>query len=89
MGAVDLGERWLLLMLGALAVPERADVGGESRLLLGRVVAVLQEHGRLKLAPLLLQQVSLRGVPCAFRNKCGTVPWREGACNGQLQLALS
>ena len=60
MGAVDLGERWLLLMLGALAVPERADVGGESRLLLGRVVAVLQEHGRLKLAPLLLQQVSLR-----------------------------
>jgi len=35
MGAVDLGERRLLLVLGALAGPERADVGGESRLLLG------------------------------------------------------
>eukprot|EP00964_Phaeocystis_antarctica_P122128 scaffold85781_cov61-Phaeocystis_antarctica.AAC.1 len=43
MGTVDLGERRLLLVLGALAV-ERADVGGESRLLLGRAVAVLEEH---------------------------------------------
>ena len=31
-------------MLGALAGPEGADVGGESRLLLGRVLIVL-EHG--------------------------------------------
>eukprot|EP00964_Phaeocystis_antarctica_P037775 scaffold21597_cov56-Phaeocystis_antarctica.AAC.5 len=45
MGAVDLGERRLLLVLGALAGPERADVGGESRLLLGRAVAVLEERG--------------------------------------------
>ena len=44
MGAVDVGERRLLLVLGALAVPERADVGGESRLFLGRAVAVLEEH---------------------------------------------
>eukprot|EP00964_Phaeocystis_antarctica_P051323 scaffold29934_cov52-Phaeocystis_antarctica.AAC.1 len=44
MGAVDLGKRRLLLVLGALAGPERADVGGESRLLLGRAVAVLDEH---------------------------------------------
>eukprot|EP00964_Phaeocystis_antarctica_P138797 scaffold103451_cov53-Phaeocystis_antarctica.AAC.2 len=41
MGAVELSERRLLLVLGALAGPERADVGGESRLLLGRAVAVL------------------------------------------------
>eukprot|EP00964_Phaeocystis_antarctica_P133269 scaffold97472_cov23-Phaeocystis_antarctica.AAC.1 len=41
-GAVDLGERRLLPELGALAGPERADVGGESRLLLGRAVAVLE-----------------------------------------------
>eukprot|EP00964_Phaeocystis_antarctica_P037416 scaffold21367_cov60-Phaeocystis_antarctica.AAC.1 len=27
MGAVELGERRLLLLLGALAKPERADVG--------------------------------------------------------------
>eukprot|EP00964_Phaeocystis_antarctica_P129786 scaffold93666_cov34-Phaeocystis_antarctica.AAC.1 len=44
MGAVDLGERRLLLVLGALAVMERADVGGEiggeGRLLLGRVLVV-------------------------------------------------
>ena len=40
MGAVDLGERRLLLVLGALAVSEGADVGGESRLLLGRVLVV-------------------------------------------------
>eukprot|EP00964_Phaeocystis_antarctica_P163614 scaffold140102_cov136-Phaeocystis_antarctica.AAC.1 len=44
MGAVDVGERRLLLVLGALAVPERAGVGGESRLLLGRALVVL-EHG--------------------------------------------
>ena len=40
MGAVDLGERRLLLVLGALAVSKGADVGGESRLLLGRVLVV-------------------------------------------------
>eukprot|EP00964_Phaeocystis_antarctica_P016930 scaffold9321_cov52-Phaeocystis_antarctica.AAC.3 len=44
MGAVELGERRLLLVLGALAGPEHADVGGESRLLLGRAVTVLEEH---------------------------------------------
>ena len=44
MGAVDLGERRLLLVLGALATWERADVGGESRLLLGRAAVVLEEH---------------------------------------------
>ena len=43
MGAVDLGERRLLLVLGALAV-ERADVGLGSRLLLGRAVGVLEAH---------------------------------------------
>jgi len=41
MGAVDLGWR-RLLVLGV--VLELADVGAESRLLLGEVVAVL-EHG--------------------------------------------
>ena len=44
MGALELGERRLLPVLGALAVLERTDVGGESRLLLGRVLVVL-EHG--------------------------------------------
>eukprot|EP00964_Phaeocystis_antarctica_P063427 scaffold38080_cov53-Phaeocystis_antarctica.AAC.1 len=43
MDALKLGDRRLLLVLGALAV-ERAEVGGESRLLLGRVLVVL-EHG--------------------------------------------
>ena len=33
-----------LVVLRALAVPEGADVGGESRLLLGRAVAVLEGH---------------------------------------------
>ena len=41
MDALKLGDRRLLLVLGALAV-ERAEVGGGSRLLLGRV---LPEHG--------------------------------------------
>eukprot|EP00964_Phaeocystis_antarctica_P043446 scaffold24930_cov69-Phaeocystis_antarctica.AAC.2 len=60
MGAVELGERQLLLVLRALAVPEGADVGGESRLLLGRAVAVLEGHavgrGRLVVHRVACQQ---------------------------------
>eukprot|EP00964_Phaeocystis_antarctica_P048884 scaffold28313_cov52-Phaeocystis_antarctica.AAC.3 len=42
MGALDRGERSLLLV-GALAVMERAvGLGGGSRLLLGRVLVVLE-----------------------------------------------
>eukprot|EP00964_Phaeocystis_antarctica_P009344 scaffold5067_cov65-Phaeocystis_antarctica.AAC.1 len=45
MGALEFGERRHLPVLGALAVPEGAGVGGESRLLLQGRAVVLLEHG--------------------------------------------
>ena len=88
MGAVDVGERRLLLVLGAL---ERADVGGESRVLLGRAVAVLEEHavgrGRVfvhrvageeqELWASWFASKCLPGVRCSF-GRAGTL--REAAC---------
>ena len=87
MGAVDLGERRLLLVLGALATWERADVGGESRLLLGRAVVVLEEHavghGRISVhreaeeEQEFASEDDLRGVRCRC-GRAGTL--REAAC---------
>eukprot|EP00964_Phaeocystis_antarctica_P131188 scaffold95043_cov36-Phaeocystis_antarctica.AAC.2 len=76
MGAVDLGERPLLLVLGVLAGPEGADVGGESRLLLGRVLVVLERGvglGRVV--------VHLVGVVCEQSLPgCGAVVAAQALC---------
>eukprot|EP00964_Phaeocystis_antarctica_P090027 scaffold57517_cov31-Phaeocystis_antarctica.AAC.1 len=78
MGAVDLGERRLLPELGALAGPERADVGGESRLLLGRAVAVLEDHavGRGRL---VVHQHPHRGEREQGNAACGSCVEEHGA----------
>eukprot|EP00964_Phaeocystis_antarctica_P103985 scaffold69177_cov62-Phaeocystis_antarctica.AAC.1 len=60
MGALELGERGLLLVR-TLAVLERAvGLGGESRLLLGRVLVVL-EHG-IGLGRVPVHRVALGGA---------------------------
>eukprot|EP00964_Phaeocystis_antarctica_P015164 scaffold8364_cov72-Phaeocystis_antarctica.AAC.1 len=58
MGALEPGERRLLLVLGALAVPEGADVGGESRLLLGRVLAVVVLERGVGLGRVIVHRVA-------------------------------
>ena len=96
MGAVDLGERRLLLVLGALAM-ERADVGLGSRLLLGRAVGVLEAHavgrGRLVVhrchrVGLVSERCGLRTEhPCAGESEQGSAAW--GACVGERGAAAA
>eukprot|EP00964_Phaeocystis_antarctica_P003371 scaffold1803_cov63-Phaeocystis_antarctica.AAC.2 len=90
MGALELGERRLLLVLGALAVPEGADVGGESRLLLGRVlvVLILLEHG-VGLGRVIVHRVAEEEKECWRRRSgereqgsCMRGSVRGGGCGG-------
>eukprot|EP00964_Phaeocystis_antarctica_P160642 scaffold132429_cov48-Phaeocystis_antarctica.AAC.1 len=67
MGAVDLGERRLLPELGALAGPERADVRGESRLLLGRVLVVLEGHLAVGRGRLVVHRLAEAEKECCER----------------------
>eukprot|EP00964_Phaeocystis_antarctica_P000751 scaffold411_cov66-Phaeocystis_antarctica.AAC.3 len=78
LGALELGERQPLLVLGALAVLERADVGGESRLLPGRVLVVL-EHG-VGLGRVIVHRLRGRGGRAAgaaqVRGRGSAGPWQ-------------
>ena len=72
MGALELGERSLLLV-GALAVLERACLGGERRLRLGRVLVVLK-HG-VGLGRVTVHRVGVglvcEQMPARVRCSCG------------------